>query len=62
MVLAIAISPLHINTKTSKCEFSQTIHHAVKIISKMDLYITSNLALQTMVMVGKDFMLGHCWC
>jgi hypothetical protein len=28
----------------------------------MDLYITSNLALQTMVMVGKDFMLGHCWC
>ena len=60
MVLAIAISPLHINTKTSKCEFSQNIHHDVKIIPKVDLYITSNLVLHTMVMVGKDFMLGHC--
>jgi len=47
LVLAIAMSPLHINTKTSKCEFSQTIRHAVKIIPKVDLYITSNLVLQT---------------
>jgi hypothetical protein len=65
-LLVVATYPLHICKDVHGnilCSFSQICpmtEHAIKTIPKVKLYVTGNLAFQTMVF-GKESMSGH-WC